>query len=126
MRIPDGFLDNLGKWFNEASGFVSYVGDGKDEAKEYQEFVDISNQSKRLCFKGHSYSALERFCPECTITKDVYIVFKDGEFSGYHSVVKEKNVYLKFRDVESKALWGKLQEEELGEEPKKLTGRVEQ
>lgn len=64
-HIPDGFLDDLGKWFTEASGFVSYIGEGKDETKEYQEFIDVSNQSKKLCFKGHAYSALEKLCLDC-------------------------------------------------------------
>jgi hypothetical protein len=92
-RLPHPFLDGLGKWFDEATGYVSYVGGGKDEEKEYQEFIDVSNQSKRLCFRGHTYSALERFCPNCTFTKDIYLMFRDGEFSGYYDTVKERDAY---------------------------------
>ncbi len=99
LRIPDGFLEDLDKWFNEAAGYVSYVGGGKDEDKEYQEYVDVSSESKKLCFKGHAYSALEKFCPSCTVTKDYHFIFRDGELAGYHSLIKEKEAFVKWRKL---------------------------
>ncbi|MCL5408123.1 MAG: hypothetical protein M1518_02005 [Candidatus Thermoplasmatota archaeon] len=63
------------------------------EEREYQEFIDVSNQSKRLCFRGHTYSALEKFCPNCSSTRDIYLTFRDGEFSGYYDTIKERDTY---------------------------------
>ena len=121
LRIPDGFLDKLGKWFNEASAFVSYVGGGKEEEKEFQEFIDVSNFSKSLCFKGHAYSALEKYCPYCSSSreyhyaKDYRLVFENGEFAGYLKSIKEKDAFVSWRKLPSeekgKMLHGKSREE---------------
>ena len=116
LRLPDPFLDDLSKWFNEAAGFVSYVGGGKDEEKEHQEFIDISNQSKNLCFRGHAYSALEKYCPNCTTMKDYHFIFKDGEVAGHHSMMKERDAFVKWRKLgeeEKKKILHGIGEEEL-------------
>ena len=91
------FLAYLKEHFMEVYPGIQYSGKGEREKESKQEFRDILNESKRMCSRGHVYSALENKCKECSRTyahpeeyhianvPTIYLGFVNQEFTDYFS-----------------------------------------
>jgi hypothetical protein len=104
LEEREPYVQRLLASFYEIHPAIEYTGSGRDEKREFQNYLDLLSGTLRLCGRGHTYDSLAPFCKECGAKKEgIYFKFEEGEIRDYLSETRIHIAYKEYKKVRSSA-----------------------